>query len=1060
MATTIVTKNSSTASAVPTTGQLVQGELAVNVADKKLFTEDNAGSIIVLADGVKLAGIEALADVTDTANVTAAGALMDSEVTNLAQVKAFDSADYATAAQGTTADAALPTTGGAMTGAITTNSTFDGRDVSVDGAKLDGIEVNATADQTALEIKTAYESNADTNAFTDADETKLDGIEASATADQTAAEIKTAYESNADTNAFTDADHTKLDGIEASATADQTDAEIRAAVEAATDSNVFTDADHSKLNAIEASADVTDTANVTAAGALMDSELTNITAVKALDQGVATTDSPQFVSITSTSNVIVGGDLTVNGTTTTLNTATLDVEDKNITINYGAGDTTGSANGAGITIQDAVDASTDATILWDTTNDEFDFSHPINVAGTSVFASLDITGEITANGGIALGDNDYATFGAGDDLQIFHDGNHSWIKDAGTGNIYISSDGYAVNIVKGDNTASVASFIPDGPVNLYNAGDLKLATTATGIDVTGTVTMDGLTVANTAVVAGDFDGGTAATYIRLQDDTDNFLFGSNNSLGNFLIKNETADAFRLSVANTGDISFYEDTGTTPKFFWDASAESLGIGTSSPSAALDITGIIKSASATQSSLYLSNAARTNGFLIGRSLSSNDAQDLFIYDTVAAATRLSIDSSGNVGIGTSSPSSALHVSASPEVVTRLTRSAGSNALVLFQDPTSTTAPYIGSYGNAMAFGRYGGGESMRIDSSGNVGIGTSSPSSYPIAPNLVVDAGTNGGITIKTGSSNYGGVFFADGTTGNEQYRGFIQYNHNYVGSTDSLLLGTGGSERMRIDSSGNVMVGKSSSSFTSAGVEILPDGRIVAGRAGETLVLNRLTTDGDIALFRKDGSTVGSIGTRADLLKIGTGDVGLLFNSTSDAILPENIDGGAGRDTAIDLGVAGARFKDLYLSGGVYLGGTGAANHLDDYEEGTWTPTWTPASGSGQTISTASGWYTKTGNRVFVDIHLATNGHGTASGDLTLGGLPFTQTTNSGQNASLSCGQAANAGLVAGQAGAARVNQSATTITPLVWSATTGTTTMTAAQWGVSGTWRFTGSYQV
>ena len=59
------------------------------------------------ADKTKLDGIEASADVTDTANVTAAGALMDSEVTNLAQVKAFDSADYATAAQGALADTAL-----------------------------------------------------------------------------------------------------------------------------------------------------------------------------------------------------------------------------------------------------------------------------------------------------------------------------------------------------------------------------------------------------------------------------------------------------------------------------------------------------------------------------------------------------------------------------------------------------------------------------------------------------------------------------------------------------------------------------------------------------------------------------------------------------------------------------------------------------------------------------------------------------------------------------------------------------------------------------------------
>ena len=80
---------------------------------------------------------------------------------------------------------------------------------------------------------------------------KLGGIEEGATADQTNAEIKTAYEANSDTNAFTDADHNKLDGIEAGATGDQTNAEIRAAVEAASDSNVFTDNDHTKLNNIE-----------------------------------------------------------------------------------------------------------------------------------------------------------------------------------------------------------------------------------------------------------------------------------------------------------------------------------------------------------------------------------------------------------------------------------------------------------------------------------------------------------------------------------------------------------------------------------------------------------------------------------------------------------------------------------------------------------------------------------------------------------------------------------------------------------------------------------------
>jgi len=198
----------STKVAPTSTGATVTGNLAVT------GTVDGRD---VATDGTKLDGIEAGADVTDTANVTAAGALMDSEVTNLAQVKAFDSSDYATAAQGTTADAALARSGGTMTGAITfaSGQTFDGRDVSADGSKLDGIESGATADQTAAEIRSLVESATDSNVFTDADHTKLNGIESGATADQTAAQILTAIKTVDGSGSGLDAD--TLDGSHASA---------------------------------------------------------------------------------------------------------------------------------------------------------------------------------------------------------------------------------------------------------------------------------------------------------------------------------------------------------------------------------------------------------------------------------------------------------------------------------------------------------------------------------------------------------------------------------------------------------------------------------------------------------------------------------------------------------------------------------------------------------------------------------------------------------------------------------------------------------------------------
>ena len=107
-------------SAFATAAQGTLADSAVQPNDSPTFGNITVTGTVdgrdIAADGTKLDGVEASADVTDTTNVTAAGALMDSEVTNLAQVKAFDSTDYATAAQGTTADAALPKAGGTMTG--------------------------------------------------------------------------------------------------------------------------------------------------------------------------------------------------------------------------------------------------------------------------------------------------------------------------------------------------------------------------------------------------------------------------------------------------------------------------------------------------------------------------------------------------------------------------------------------------------------------------------------------------------------------------------------------------------------------------------------------------------------------------------------------------------------------------------------------------------------------------------------------------------------------------------------------------------------------------------
>ena len=168
-------------------------------------------------------------------------------------------------------------------------------------------------------------------------------------------------------------------------------------------------------------------------------------------------------------------------------------------------------------------------------------------------------------------------------------------------------------------------------------------------------------------------------------------------------------------------------------------------------------------------------------------------------------------------------------------------------------------------------------MTLDASGNLGIGASSPSSYPVAPNLVVDAGTNGGITIKTGSSNYGGLYFADGTTGNEQYRGSIQYSHDYAGVTDSLQFSTSGLERMRIDSSGNLLVGLTDAAYLVAdsGVQLYQTGGARFGADG--------TSARNLISFVN-----GTDGTPAEVGVIQTNGSSTSYLTSSDRRLKENI----------------------------------------------------------------------------------------------------------------------------------------------------------------------------
>ena len=205
-----------------------------------------------------------------------------------------------------------------------------------------------------------------------------------------------------------------------------------------------------------------------------------------------------------------------------------------------------------------------------------------------------------------------------------------------------------------------------------------------------------------------------------------------------------------------------------------------------------------------------------------------------------------------------------------------------------------------------------------------------------------------------------------------------------------------STAVTIDANENVLVGRSAeptSANEGTGLWFRPVGAIEANRdGGAVIVANRKTSDGDIAIFRKNGTSVGSIGTYGSALYIASpdgSDAGLRIGNSYISPVTTT---GVNRDAGIDLGHSNSRFKDLYLSGGVVFGPASASNvssqTLDDYEEGTYTPAILSAgSACNATVSHVGGAYTKIGRLVTASIRLRTTNNGTATGQLGIS-LPF------------------------------------------------------------------------
>ena len=221
----------------------------------------------------------------------------------------------------------------------------------------------------------------------------------------------------------------------------------------------------------------------------------------------------------------------------------------------------------------------------------------------------------------------------------------------------------------------------------------------------------------------------------------------------------------------------------------------------------------------------------------------------------------------------------------------------------------------------------------------------------------------------------------------------------------------------IDSSENVMINTTNTNPAEsnvAGVSLMATNAISACDDGSAPIqLNRKSDNGSIAIFRKDGTGVGNIGVHDDdgfFFTRSATQQGIVLKNSS--LMPCNTDG-SNSDADQDIGISSVRWKDLYLSGGVLLGGTGSANKISDYEEGTWTPQLTDLSNNATMHSLNGGVYTKIGRVVTVTANVRTTSLGSVSGNLYLTGFPFASANTNGNHGAGSVANAENMNITAG-----------------------------------------------
>ena len=424
----------------------------------------------------------------------------------------------------------------------------------------------------------------------------------------------------------------------------------------------------------------------------------------------------------------------------------------------------------------------------------------------------------TLTGNLSLGDNDKAQFGAGNDLEIYSDGTNGFINENGSGHLYIQATNLRFKSRAGENFMALNE---NGAVTAYYDNVVKLATTSSGIDVTGTVTSTGLTTSGTLTQFSTYNSASTLLGINIVSDAGStsythpyldFRRWTGTGTNHYTASIEVAP----TNANANAIVFMSDTkstntkATTERMRIDSSGN-LRVGAGNTfEPVLQFTG--------------SGRAQANpGFTFNNDLDTgmfNPSTQNTIAFATGGTEKMRITSPGNVGIGTTSPIAPLHVAGnaiietgSPDLYFATTSANHTNWRLAAQE-TVSQAFEIASGTESAGSNAVNDTYTTRfvVKSSGNVGIGTNDPNFM-----LHINKGTSSyaptdgvnenifGLNTSYNSTGTQGVTFSnlegnwiDGTSGSDSAYGWLWSYENSV--RGGLVYDHRGSERMQLFSS--------------------------------------------------------------------------------------------------------------------------------------------------------------------------------------------------------------------------------------------------------------------